>query len=218
MGLAVAGAEAALQTTPPDRPDSSLDAAAPPWDYNPSAWSQRIPLCVLAAAGFVISSYMALYQWRLVATVWDPFFGAETQQVLDSNVSHEMQRWMGVPDAALGAVAYLGDVVFGLAGSTRRWQYRPWLVVLFGIDVIPLGAVSAILVIIQATVLGQWCFLCLVTAAISLVLIYWAYDEVWSSLLYLRRVWQRTHNLATLWNVFWGRYNPDASAVALEGR
>ena len=194
---------------------ADLGVAAPPWDYNPSAWSQRIPLCLLAAVGFLISAYMALYQWRLIDSAWDPLFGPQTQQVLDSDVSHRMQRWFGVPDAALGAVAYLGDVVFGLAGSTRRWQYRPWLVVLFGIDVIPLGAVSVILAVIQATVLGEWCFLCLVTAAISLVLIYWAYDEVWSSVLYLRRVWRRTRSMSILWNVFWGRYHAEADAVAL---
>lgn len=193
---------------------NAMTHAAPPWDYNPSAWSQRIPICALAAVGFLISAYMGLYQWRLVDSVWDPFFGAETQRVLDSDVSHKMQRWFGMPDASLGAIAYLGDVVFGLAGSTRRWQYRPWLVVLFGIDVIPLGGVSALLVVVQATVLGEWCFLCLVTATISLILVYWAYDEVWSSVAYLRRFWQRTRSFPALWTVFWGGYHPEAEAAA----
>jgi hypothetical protein len=165
---------------------------------------------------FGISAWMGLYQWRLVESVWDPIFGDQTQKVLDSDVSHRMARWFGTPDAVLGAVAYLGDAVFGLAGSTRRWQYRPWLVVLFGIDVIPLGGVSAILVIIQATVLGQWCFLCLVTAVISLILVYWAYDEVWASVSYLRRVWRRTRSTSILWTVFWGGYHPEAEAVAQE--
>ena len=192
-----------------------LDAIAPPWDYNPSSWRQRIPICVLAGVAFLISSYMALYQWRLIGSVWDPIFGEQTARVLDSDVSHSMQRWFGIPDAALGAIAYLGDVIFGLAGSTRRWQYRPWLVVLFGLDVIPLGGVSAVLVILQATVVGHWCFLCLVTAAISLLLIYWAYDEVWSSLLYLRRVWKRTGNATVVWKVFWGDYSREADEVAL---
>jgi hypothetical protein len=44
------------------------------------------------------------------------------------------------------------------------------MVVLFGLDVIPLGAISAILVLLQATIVGYWCFLCLVTAAISVLL------------------------------------------------
>lgn len=188
--------------------------AAPPWDYNPSSWSQRIPICVLAVVGFVISAWMGLYQWRLVDAVWDPFFGDQTMQVLDSDVSHRMQRWFGVPDASLGAIAYLGDAVFGIAGSTSRWRSRPWLVVLFGIDVIPLGGVSAVLVVVQATVLGQWCFLCLVAAVISLILVYWAYDEVWSSLVYLRRVRQRTRSWASVWRVFCGRYDPAGEAAA----
>lgn len=196
------------------RPD-----AAPPWDYNPSAWSQRIPICVLAAVAMVISTYLALYQWRLIDAVWDPVFGsAATEGVLDSGVSHRMQRWFGVPDAALGAIAYLGDAVFGLAGSTERWRSRPWLVIVFGIDVIPLGGVSALLVFVQAAVLGQWCFLCLVTAAISLVLVYWAYDEVWSSLVFLRRTWIRSRSLPVLWTVFWGGYHPVAEAGAEGGR
>ena len=193
--------------------------AAPPWDYNPSAWSQRIPICILAMVAFFVSTYMALYQWRLIETVWDPVFGSQmTHRVLDSDVSHRMQRWFGMPDAGLGAIAYLGDAVLGLAGSTQRWRYRPWLVVLFGIDVIPLGGVSAILVIVQTAVLGEWCFLCLVTAVISLILVYWAYDEVWSSLSFLRRVWRRSRSSRVVWTVFWGGYHPDADAVALAGR
>ena len=195
--------------------EQDLDVNAPPWDYNPSAWSQRIPLCLLAGVGFVISSYLALYEWGLIATVWDPVFGDSTARVLESDVSHRLYGWFGVPDAALGAVAYLGDAVLGLAGSTRRWQYRPWMVILFGIDVIPLGAVSAILVLLQATIVGYWCFLCLVSAAISLILIYWAYDEVWSSLIYLRRVWRRTRSPREVWNVFWGRHSAAGDAVAL---
>jgi uncharacterized membrane protein len=194
-----------------------LDASAPPWDYNPSAWSERIPICLLAAVGFGISTYLALYEWGLIASVWDPVFGDGTRRVLDSDVSHRLHRWFGIPDAAMGAIAYLGDAVLGLAGSTRRWQYRPWMVVLFGIDVIPLGGVSALLVLMQAFVVGYWCFLCLVSAAISLILIYFAYDEVWSSLAYLRRVWRRTGRAAVVWDVFWGRYSPDAADVALQG-
>jgi uncharacterized membrane protein len=126
-----------------------------------------------------------------------------------------MKGWFGIPDAALGALAYLGDAIFGMAGSTRRWQYRPWLVVLFGIDVIPLGIVSAVLVFVQGFVLSTYCFLCIVTAIISLVLVYVAYDEVWSSLKYLWRVWKRTARKDVVWNVFWGRYSPEGDDVAL---
>ena len=196
-----------------------LDVAPAPYDYNPSAWSQRIPICILAGVAFLIAAWMALYQWRLVDGIWDPVFGDGSERVLDSQVSHSMRRWFGVPDAAFGALAYLGDAIFGLAGSTRRWQYRPWMVILFGIDVIPLGIVSAVLVVMQGAVVGFWCLPCLITAAISLVLVYMAYDEVWASLQYLRRVWARSEgDWRTVWGAFCGRPSPAAAAAALERR
>lgn len=196
------------------RKRDELEAIPEPWSYNPSAWSQRIPVCVLAMIAFVIASYMGLYQWGLIDSVWDPLFGQQTESVLDSRVSERMQYWLLVPDAILGAIAYLGDAIFGLAGSTRRWQYRPWLVVIFGIDVIPLGVVSAVLVVLQGTVVGSWCFLCLVTAVISLVLVYMAFDEVWSCLLYLHRVWKETRSKTILWKTFCGLSTPEADRVA----
>jgi uncharacterized membrane protein len=192
-----------------------LHVAAPPWDYNPSSWKQRLPICALALIATAIASYMALYQWRLIPTVWDPVFGDGTRKVLDSYVSERMRSWLRIPDAALGAIGYLSEVILGLAGSTRRWQDRPWMVILFGIDVIPLGIVSVVLVILQGTVVGSWCFLCLVTAAISVVLVFVAYDEVWSCVLFLHRVWRRTHSPKILWDTFWGRASTEAAMVAL---
>lgn len=195
---------------------TTLDVSPPNLDYNPSSWAQRIPICMLAGVAFVIATYMALYQWRLIDGVWDPVFGAQTNRVLDSETSETMRRWMRIPDAGLGAIAYLGDALFGLAGSTRRWQYRPWMVILFGIDVIPLGIVSAVLVVMQGAVVGAWCFLCLVTAAISLILVLLAYDEVWSTILFLKRVWNRTHDRGIMWKTFWGQPTAEAAEVALQ--
>lgn len=194
-----------------------LNASCAPWDYNPSAWRQRIPVVIWGTMAALIAVYMGLYQWRLIDAIWDPVFGSQqTQGVLDSDVSHQISRWIGIPDAVLGAFAYIGDVVFALAGSTRRWQDRPWLVILFGIDVIPLGVVSVILVVLQGTVVGEWCFLCLVTAAISLILILYAYDEVWSSLKYLRRVWKRSGSLRVAWQAFLGSPSVAAHEAGLE--
>ena len=195
---------------------SDMHAVPYPWDYNPSSWRQRVPICLIALVAFFIAAYMALYQWRLIDSAWDPVFGRQTENVLDSDVSERMRTWFLVPDAAFGAIAYLGDAIFGFAGSTRRWQYRPWMVIIFGLDVIPLGIVGAILVVMQGAVVGSWCFLCLVTAAISLLLVWLAYDEVWSTLLYLRRVWQETHDRRLLWNTIWGRWSPEAERIGAE--
>lgn len=208
----------AINGYPADEAD--WEVVVSPWKYNPSAWRQRIPICLLACVAFVMATYMALYQWRLIDTVWDPVFGEQSQRVLDSAVAGRMHSWFRIPDAALGALAYLGDAIFGLAGSTRRWQYRPWLVILFGIDVIPLGIVSAVLVVLQGAVVGQWCFLCLVTALISLVLVYMAYDEVYSSLKYLFCIWRRSRNWKVVWRALWGlpTLTADEAAVEMIGR
>lgn len=202
--------------SPRTREAASLDAAIQPWNYNPSSWRQRIPICLLAMVAFLIATHLSLFQWRLIDSVWDPFFGEQSSRVLDSEVAVTLHLWFGIPDAALGALAYLGDAIFGLAGSTRRWQYRPWMVILFGLDVIPLGLVSGILVFFQAFVLGQWCFLCLVTAAISLALVYLAYDEVFASLKYLYAVRKKTGSNQALWLALWGFPQPAADEAAAE--
>jgi hypothetical protein len=192
------------------------DAIPQPWDYNPSSWRQRVAVASLAFVAFLIATYLALYQWRFIDSVWDPVFGTQSQRVLDSGVSEGIRRWTIIPDGALGAIAYLSDVIFALAGSKRRWQYRPWLVVLFGLDIIPIGGVSAILVFAQAFVVGSYCFLCLVTAVISMLLIWLAYDEVWSCVLYLWKSWKRIGDKRVMWDVFWGRPHPVAAEAARE--
>lgn len=86
-----------------------LDARPKGWKHNPSSWAQRVPVAILAGLATAIAGYMACYQWGLVDAAWDPVFGGQTQDVLTSDVSRRMHAWFHVPDAALGAVAYLGD-------------------------------------------------------------------------------------------------------------
>jgi uncharacterized membrane protein len=174
-----------------------------PWNYNPSSWSQRVRIGLIALVAAFIALYLGLYQWGVLATVWDPIFGDGTKNVLTSDLSHEFTRWIRVPDAILGVFAYVSDAIFAFAGSERRWQDRPWLVIFFGIDVIPIGIVSIILVLLQGLVVKYWCFLCLVSALISLILIFLAYDEVISSCIYLYEIKKRS-NWKTVWWAFWG--------------
>jgi hypothetical protein len=42
-----------------------------------------------------------------------------------------------------------------------------------------------------------------------------AYDEVWSCVQYLRRVWKQTRSPRILWDTFWGRASNEAAMVAL---
>ena len=183
--------------TDPDTP--------PGWSYNPASWPQRLPIVAAAAVGFVIAMYLALYQWRVFDTVFEPFFGNDSHTILrESGVSQWSERTFGVPDAFLGALGYLADAVAGAIGSSRRWRTMPWLVVLFGIFVGPLGAISVLLVIMQPFS-GGWCTLCLLTAVISVVMIGPAMDEVLASLQHVRAE-QRAGRSA--WRAFWGLGDP----------
>ncbi len=171
-------------------------AIPPGWTYNPSTWGERLWLILVAVAGASLSGYLAMYQWGLVASVWEPWFGSGSEQVLHS----ELSRILPIPDAALGTLAFGVDAVTGAIGGTNRWKSMPWMVVLFGLAVGPLGVVSVLLVIAQAVWLQAWCTLCLVSAVLSVIMIGPAMDEVLASLQFLKRA-ARRHQ--PLWQVFW---------------
>lgn len=187
---------------PQDR-NFAADLSVPPpgWSYNPSSWSDRLWLVLVAGIGFAISGYLALYQWNVLHTVWEPFFGNGSEKVLHSFLS----RIFPLPDAAVGALAYLLDAVTGAIGGTARWRTMPWMVVLFGLAVGPLGIVSVLLVISQPIVIEAWCTLCLVSAGISLVMIGPAMDEVLASLQHLKRV---AEDDQSVWVAFWKGTTP----------
>jgi hypothetical protein len=54
----------------------------------------------------------------------------------------------------------------------------PWMVLLFGIAVVPLGVVSIFFIIIQPITIGTWCTLCLIAALAMLIMIPYALDEI----------------------------------------
>ena len=146
----------------------------PGWSYNPSDWMQRGPIIAMAFVGFFLSRYLAAYQLGHIAYPWDPFFGDGTRRVLDSEIS---KAWP-ISDAGLGATSYLLEALSGFMGGRNRWRTMPWMVVMFGILVVPLGIVSIILVMLQPIAVGAWCALCLITAAAMLIMIAPAVDEV----------------------------------------
>lgn len=181
----------------------SAPAGAPPgWGHNPSEFSFRLPIVGAALLGAAIAAYLAAYQFRLIEDVWEPFFGAGSRTVLDS----ELSRALIVPDAALGFMAYAADAVLGLIGGKERWRTAPWAVIAFGIVIGPLGAISIFLVIVQPILYDTYCTLCLVTAAISVSLIGPAYDEVLATLQHLRRA--ADDGRQALWQALWGRGQP----------
>ena len=186
----------------PMMPGMSMDAMAaeedipPGWSYSPSAWSQRLPMIALAFVGFFIARYLTAYQLGHISEGWDPFFDEGTARIITSDVS----RAWPIADAGLGAMSYLLEALSGMMGDRRRWRTMPWMVAMFAVLVIPLGAVSIFFIVIQPIMIGTWCTLCLVSAAAMVFMLPYAVDEVVAMSQFLiraRRVGQ------SLWSAFW---------------
>ncbi len=181
--------------TPPEPGPSPVAALTGPevppgWSYNPSSWIQRIPIIALALIGLYVSRYLAAYQLGHIEDVWDPFFAGSsndpqngTEEIITSSVS---EAWP-VSDAAVGGYTYILEIVTGIVGSQRRWRTMPWLVILFGLMIAPLGVTSIFFIIIQPVVIGTWSIIALIGAAAVLVQIPYALDELLASLQFLRR-------------------------------
>lgn len=168
--------ESRMSTSSPGRSD------APPAG-NPSSWEHRLPVVGLALVGCTLATYLTLYQWHVTAEVWDPLFGpGSSEAVLTSSVS----RYLPLPDATLGAAAYLVEAVVTALGGSDRWRATPWLVILFGLVLVGLALTSLALVLIQVLVVHALCTLCLCSAAISWLNAWLGRDEVFATLGVLR--------------------------------
>jgi nucleoside-diphosphate-sugar epimerase/uncharacterized membrane protein len=162
----------------------------PGWDSSPSTFAQRAPIIALAVIGFLISRYMTAYQLGHIDAMWDPFFAGSTADPRNGSeeiVTSAISRAWPVPDAGIGALTYLLEIVTGLMGSSRRWRTMPWLVMAFGLMIVPLGVVSITFIIIQPVLLGTWCTLCLIAAAAMVIQIPYSVDELVASGQFLAR-------------------------------
>ena len=166
------------------------------WSYNPSSWPQRAPIIALGLVGFFLSRQMASFELHHITSFTDPFFGLGTVRVLTSDIS----RAFPIPDAGLGAVAYMIEFLMGFMGDKARWRTMPWMVTFFGILVVPLGIVSITLIILQPLAVGAWCTPCLMAAAAMLIMISLTLDEVVATLQFLV---QARHEGQSLWQIFW---------------
>ena len=76
----------------------------------------------------------------------------------------------------------------------------PWMVVLFGLFIIPPGVTSIVLVILQPVSIGAWCTLCLVASVMMLLMVSPALDEVIATGQFLLRTKRERGNV---WRAFW---------------
>jgi nucleoside-diphosphate-sugar epimerase/uncharacterized membrane protein len=159
------------------------------WSYSPSSYVQRVPIVTLAFVGYFASRYLTAYQLGHVPGIWDPIFAGATpgRNGTESVVTSALSRAFPIPDAGLGAFAYMLDILTGIIGDQRRWRTMPWLVLLFGLLILPLGAVSVGFIIIQPILIGALCTLCLLQAAVTVILIPYSVDEVLATAQFLIR-------------------------------
>jgi uncharacterized membrane protein len=153
----------------------SGDARISPKEANPSGWGRRSLVVALASLGFCIAFYLALFQWGAIGHVWEPFFAAGSVKVLRESL---LARVLPVPDAFLGALGYLAEIIFESVGGNRRYQTLWWSPVLAGLIAIVLAIVAIALVCTQAFAVKAWCTLCLCSALISLVVACLAWREL----------------------------------------
>lgn len=153
----------------------------PGWSYCPSTGAQRLPIALMGLIGLLISRMLTAYQLGHIDQAWDPFFAGSlqdprngTEEIITSDVS----RAWPIPDAGLGAVSYMLEILMAVMGTRDRWRTMPWMVTFFGILVIPLGVISIYFIIIQPIVIGTWSTPALVAALAMLVMIPFAIDEV----------------------------------------
>lgn len=161
--------------------ESMMDPSEVPpgWTYSPSTYLQRLPMIALGLIGFVLARILAAYQLGHVDWIWEPFFsGNATRNGSEFIVTSDVSKAWPVADGGLGAVIYMFEVLMGIMGGRSRWRTMPWMVVLFGIAVVPLGVISIYFIIIQPIVIGTYCTLCLVTALGMLIMIPFSLDEL----------------------------------------
>ena len=147
-----------------------------------SAWRRRVPVILLSVVGLGVATTLTLFQVHVLGSVWDPFFGDGSRRVLTSSVS----KALPLPDASLGAFAYLLEAILESVGGTRRAHDRPWIVAAAGLVAAGLGVAALALIALQALVVGAFCTLCLTSAAISLVVAALVAPEVLVSVAVLR--------------------------------
>jgi len=117
----------------------------------------------LAASCALAMFYVGLYQSRAVQHLWCPVFGKGCQAVADAPFA----RPFGIPDGYIAAVLY-GIVLILLLGPVEKlWVWVPLLVL------VGLATLANALGVRDMAQLGHFCFYCVITTAMSPVLL-WA--------------------------------------------
>lgn len=127
----------------------------------------RLGIVALAFVGFLDALYMLAYHQRMIDSLFCPFFRSGCDVVGRS--AHA--RHFGVPNAAVGALGYAIMAILAVwsCGKPPERQRLPSL----GLSVVALGAfvASVYLTWEQWAKIGAWCFWCLLSAGLNLLIL-----------------------------------------------
>jgi hypothetical protein len=92
---------------------------------------------------------MTAFQLGHISQIWDPLFGKGTEIVITSWISKSFP----ISDAGLGAIFYLVEAIFSLAGDEKRYRTSSWMIVCFGLIALLMAVGGLILLLLQIFVL-----------------------------------------------------------------
>ena len=97
----------------------------PGWATNPSAWPKRVALAALALAGLMISTYLTLYQVKLIGSVWDPAFPSGSPAVSSWTKPVPDAAFVSGPTPRRSSSSSSATPAAGGRGRGRRWRSAP---------------------------------------------------------------------------------------------
>jgi len=124
--------------------------------------SHRMWAMGIAAGSMAAMLYVGLYQSRAVRHIWCPVFAKGCEAVADA----QFAKPLGIPDGYIAAVLYGMIFLLLLAPTSKMWIWIPLLV---------LGSAATlanVLGVRDMVNLGSFCFYCIVTTALSPVLLW----------------------------------------------
>ncbi len=138
----------------------------------------RLGIAGLAFLGVADSLYMLAYEEGLLDSLPCPFFGEGCNIVGRSDYAWHF----GVPNAAPGTIGYATMAALALWAGDRPPARRPLQPLALG--ALSLGAAGGSLYLLwaQATRVRAWCFWCLLSAGISLLILPLALPEARAAL------------------------------------
>lgn len=129
--------------------------------------SFRLGVAGLSMVGIADALYMLAYHGGLLNSLVCPFFGEGCNRVGRSKHA----RHLGVPNAAVGAVGYAAMAALALWAGDKPPEKRPWQPLGLAVASVSALGASAFLTWEQAAKVKAWCFWCLSSAVINLVIL-----------------------------------------------